>query len=508
MKSLSAGARWMRSVARWAAWIAAAPRRAAGGGGRLAALGLDEVEDGALGLGAGQRERDVEQEAVELRLGQREGALVLDRVLGGDHHEGVGQRTGDAAGGDLALGHRLEQGRLHLGRRAVDLVDEDEAVEERAGEEVEAGVVGAEDLGAGHVGRHQVGRALDAGEAGVEAGGERLDRAGLGEAGRALDQEVAAGEHADREPLDQPLVADEAGRDGLGEARDGREGIGDPCRCSVTPSSPIDLTGGRVARRRAAVATGWGSDFRGRGRAAGTRVLDGRGGHAVARLSHACDSSSVALILFAYTWRGNSLFIPVNGRASGARAALRVLSGAGPAVRHRPVCPAPCGGSAVEKSLPHSETTGRSEKERLCADNPGCSLTILKGSTATFRRPVVVSLQPVRGFRMTLNDGLTENEKIDALVRTRAREAMRRAASAGLPLDETFTEDSVLEVRQAGYRCAITGRAFDINCRTAGAGGTHYAPSPDRIIPDRGYVRGNVQWIFMVLESGQGRDVG
>ena len=61
---------------------------------RRTALGLDEVEDCALGLGAGEGELDVEEEAVELRLGQREGALVLDRVLGGDHHEGVGQRAG------------------------------------------------------------------------------------------------------------------------------------------------------------------------------------------------------------------------------------------------------------------------------------------------------------------------------------------------------------------------------------------------------------------------------
>ena len=39
---------------------------------------------------------EAEQEAVELRLGQRIGALVLDRVLGPDHEERVGQRVGDA----------------------------------------------------------------------------------------------------------------------------------------------------------------------------------------------------------------------------------------------------------------------------------------------------------------------------------------------------------------------------------------------------------------------------
>jgi hypothetical protein len=105
---------------------------------------------------------------------------------------------------------------------------------------------------------------------------------------------------------------------------------------------------------------------------------------------------------------------------------------------------------------------------------------------------------------MALNDGLPDNERIEALVRTRARQAMRRAASANLPFDESFVEDSVLAVRQAGYRCKITGRAFDIDYRTPGAGGTHYAPSPDRTIPERGYVRGNVRWVLWCLNRGKG----
>jgi hypothetical protein len=95
-------------------------------------------------------------------------------------------------------------------------------------------------------------------------------------------------------------------------------------------------------------------------------------------------------------------------------------------------------------------------------------------------------------------------ESIEALVRERARQAMRRAENAGLPFDESFVIDSVRAVRRAGYRCAITGRAFDIEYRTAGAGGTHYGPSPDRIIPERGYVRGNVRWILWCLNRGKG----
>jgi hypothetical protein len=56
------------------------------------------------------------------------------------------------------------------------------------------------------------GGALDTREARVETGGERLDGAGLGEARRPLNQHVPAGQDADGEPLDQPLVADEPRR--------------------------------------------------------------------------------------------------------------------------------------------------------------------------------------------------------------------------------------------------------------------------------------------------------
>ena len=73
----------------------------------------------------------LEHEAVELGLGQRIGALVLDRVLGGEDHERLLQRIGRAADRDLMLLHRLEQRGLHLGGRAVDLVRQDDLGEER-----------------------------------------------------------------------------------------------------------------------------------------------------------------------------------------------------------------------------------------------------------------------------------------------------------------------------------------------------------------------------------------
>ena len=85
---------------------------------------------GSAGSGAprvrpGSRACTREQEAVELRLGQRERALELDRVLRREHEERLGQRVRLAVDGDLPLLHRLEQRRLRLRRRAVDLVGEE-----------------------------------------------------------------------------------------------------------------------------------------------------------------------------------------------------------------------------------------------------------------------------------------------------------------------------------------------------------------------------------------------
>src|SRR5207253_373336 len=91
--------------------------------GMAVALRDDDLDLGRL---VGVAERRAQREAVELRLRERERALLLDRVLGGDHEEGARQRASDAVDGYLTLGHRLEERRLGLRHRAVDLVDEDD----------------------------------------------------------------------------------------------------------------------------------------------------------------------------------------------------------------------------------------------------------------------------------------------------------------------------------------------------------------------------------------------
>ena len=95
------------------------------------------AEDRELVLGARVAERRPQEEAVELRLREREGALVLERVLGREHEERLGQAARHAVDGDLPLRHRLEQRRLRLRHRAVDLVDEHDVREHRPRPELE-----------------------------------------------------------------------------------------------------------------------------------------------------------------------------------------------------------------------------------------------------------------------------------------------------------------------------------------------------------------------------------
>ena len=151
---------------------------------------------------------ELQQEAVHLGLGQGVGALLLDGVLGGQDQEGIGQREGLLADGDLPLLHGLQQRALHLGRGAVDLVGQDDAVEHRALLHRELARLAAVDGGAHDVGGQQVRRELDALEAGLDGLGQGAHGQGLGQAGDALEQDVAVGHQAEEHALDHLALAD------------------------------------------------------------------------------------------------------------------------------------------------------------------------------------------------------------------------------------------------------------------------------------------------------------
>jgi hypothetical protein len=101
-------------------------------------------------------------------------------------------RTVGVAQRHLALLHRLEQGRLHLGGRAVDLVGEQHVGEDGTPLGRELGALRVVDQGADEIGGQQVGRELDALELERQGARQRLDGERLGQAGDAFDQQVAA----------------------------------------------------------------------------------------------------------------------------------------------------------------------------------------------------------------------------------------------------------------------------------------------------------------------------
>ena len=158
-------------------------------------------------------DRDVEEEAVELRLGQRIRPLLLDRILRRQHEERLGQGTRLAAHGDAVLLHRLEERGLRLRRRAVDLVRQQQVREDRPAHEAErvrpGRLVLVQHLGARHVRRHQVGRELDAAEVEVQHLRKRLDEQGLRQARDAHEERVAAREDRDQRLLDHVLLPDD-----------------------------------------------------------------------------------------------------------------------------------------------------------------------------------------------------------------------------------------------------------------------------------------------------------
>jgi hypothetical protein len=170
------------------------------------------VEDRGQLLAGRERHQQLEEEPVELGLGQRVGPFLLDRVLRRQHEERLLELVDGPGHRDAVLLHRLQQCGLRLGRGAVDLVGQDDLREDRAGLEAEvAAAVGrlGDDVRAGDVRGHQVGGELDAVERQVEGLGEGADQERLAQPGDALEQDVAADEQGGEHAADDLRLADD-----------------------------------------------------------------------------------------------------------------------------------------------------------------------------------------------------------------------------------------------------------------------------------------------------------
>jgi hypothetical protein len=164
----------------------------------------------------------VHQKAVELRLGQRIRAFLLDGILRGHDQKQIRQPVGLAPDRYLPFPHGLEQGRLHLRRRPIDLVGEHQIVEQRTLLEHERAVLRTIDLGAGQIGGQQIGGELNTMEITLDALAQHLDRARLGQTGGAFDQQMPVREQRDQQAVHETVLPDDA----LGDERlQGRDGI-------------------------------------------------------------------------------------------------------------------------------------------------------------------------------------------------------------------------------------------------------------------------------------------
>ena len=88
---------------------------------------------------------------------------------------------------DLPLLHDLEQCRLCLGRRTIDLIGQDDVGEHRATVQLEAGVLLIHQA-AGDIGWQEVGGELDSAHRTVDGRRDRLGKHGLASAGNVFQE--------------------------------------------------------------------------------------------------------------------------------------------------------------------------------------------------------------------------------------------------------------------------------------------------------------------------------
>ena len=186
------------------------------------------VQDRDLLIARRQGHIELQQEPVQLGLGQLVGALVLDRVLCRGDDERVRQRPRLALDADLALLHGLQEGGLRFGWSAVDLVGQQQVGEHRSGVELEFGCAGVIYERAGDVARHQVWSELHSLEVELQRCRKRPHQQRLRDAGNALQQHVAAAQQCDHQAADDCLLPD----DRLGDlTAQGQQGISCGVRC-------------------------------------------------------------------------------------------------------------------------------------------------------------------------------------------------------------------------------------------------------------------------------------
>ena len=105
--------------------------------------------------------------------------------------------------------HGLQQGRLHLGRRTVDFIRQDEVRENRPEFNGKLFVFLAVNQGSRQVGRQQVRRELNPAELRVDRIGQRIDRQRLGQPRNPFEQNVPIAEQSDQQTFHKVFLTDD-----------------------------------------------------------------------------------------------------------------------------------------------------------------------------------------------------------------------------------------------------------------------------------------------------------
>lgn len=99
----------------------------------------------------------------------------------------------------------------------------------------------------------------------------------------------------------------------------------------------------------------------------------------------------------------------------------------------------------------------------------------------------------------------SHEERLKARAGVRAAACRARARKERVPFDESIVASAGEQIERQRYRCSVTGIPFNLDEVGEGAGGSHYAPSPDRVVPSLGYVAGNVRWVLWMVNRAKGR---
>ena len=146
-------------------------------------------------VGVGVTEAHPHEESVELSLGQRVGAFVLDRVRSGEHTMN-GSGSTNVSPSTVICRSCMASSSADCVFGGVRLISSASSSPANSGPLPEVELAGAlvVDERAGQVARQQVGRELGPAELQAERLGERPSRQGLAEPGEVLEQHVTTGE--------------------------------------------------------------------------------------------------------------------------------------------------------------------------------------------------------------------------------------------------------------------------------------------------------------------------